>query len=122
MKTWTCERCGSEKEIPSWITNVSLDTCQRCGTPHTVSRKWAATAVPPELESYDERGNLRLSPWYHGKYRPYKQGIYQCQFQDGVTVILEWDSKHWMWGQFAVTDPVAKWRGCWHPSEVGRAE
>lgn len=112
----TCLRCNRTGRYPSWVTaRYSVNTahrCDYCGTTYCVKYGEAPAVITPPLASITAAG--RVSPWIDKRYRPYVQGVFDCEFRSGLRLQLTWNGKHWTWRGLRVdmADHL-KWRGVW---------
>lgn len=86
-----------------------MQRCDHCGTPHSCAFGRPASAISPPL------GDDGIpSPWFDSCYRPYRIGVYECEFHGGLRLRLLWGGQAWMWTGLVVdTSELLKWRGKW---------
>lgn len=108
-----CQRCHHQSLPLRYERGGNwMQRCERCGTPHSCARGRAAEAITPTLLSIHQAGVL--SPWFDGRYQPYKDGVYECEFNNGIRLRLAWRNPGWWWTTRAVdVSTLLKWRGNW---------
>lgn len=110
MTEFVCTRCN---HTGRYSARYSVHRCGYCGTAHHVP---TGGAIPPELLPICEPG--RVSPWHDARYRPYREGVFECEFRDGVRLRLRWNGRAWTWCALVVdTVSMVKWRGTWGESK-----
>ena len=112
-----CTRCSRTGRYSSWVTarwrnwNVP-HRCEHCGTVHSVAYGRPPDPIsPPLLDIY--AGGV-LSPWFAAKYRPYRDGTYECEFAGDLRLVLQWQDRAWRHRGLVVDiKTLIKWRGGW---------
>lgn len=112
-----CIRCHRTGRYPSWVTarysENTVHRCDYCGTTYCVRYGMVPEVITPPLATIDNPSRV-VSPWVDPKYRPYITGDFECEFRDGLRLVLTWNGRHWTWRGLRVdmTDHL-KWRGKW---------
>src|SRR5690606_12410332 len=115
--SFQCERCLREDRYSTWVTDrwhqqPVVNRCNYCGTAHSCTPSGTSAITPPLLGIADPRGVV--GAWVDAKYRPYKPGVYDCEFRDGTRLRLVWRGDAWCWTGLVVdTRELLKWRGKW---------
>jgi hypothetical protein len=51
---------------------------------------------------------MKLTPWFPGEVKPYRPGVYECQWRPiqfmGGRWFNEWDGKQWRYGCYSAKD------------------
>lgn len=106
-----CGACGRRIVLPR-ATTPTMYRCSYCGVPHYVMDGQTPTAISPPLASIATPG--RVSPWFGREYKPYIIGVFECEFDKGLCLRLQWDGNAWTWlGQVVDMSTFIKWRGVW---------
>lgn len=110
-----CERCYRTGRYPSWVTarwlSNTVHRCEHCGTAHAVRYGTLPTAIHPDLLAVTDSG--KLTPWFDGRYRPYRRGWYELEYRDGTRIKAIWNGR-WYWcGLILDVQQLVKWRGKW---------
>lgn len=110
MSDFQCERCHRTGRYMARSDMNTAHRCTYCGTTYSVCQGREPSIITPE---FDPAGG-RLSPWIAAKYRPYVAGEYECEFRNGLRLVLEWNGQCWV-HRGRVVDMVDhyKWRGKW---------
>lgn len=115
MTALVCVRCRHVSRLRQIITHNGhwLQRCERCGTTHSCSTRGVESVASPPLAPVATPGG-GLSPWFDARYKPYREGVYDCAFRDGTEVRLAWNGSAWTWtGKVVDTNDMLKWRGKW---------
>ena len=119
MSEFQCERCLQTGRYSTWVMarwrdGNQMQRCEYCGTPHSCAPGRPASAISPQLTDISDPSTTVISPWVDGRYRPYRLGVYECEFRDESRLRLKWDGAAWTWTGLVVdTTELLKWRGKW---------
>lgn len=125
MSEFKCERCGLTARYSTWVTGRwrnenMMQRCDYCGVSHSCAYGRPASAIPPMLLGIADPRSQVVSPWCDGRYRPYRTGVYECMFNNGLTLRLMWNGTAWTWTGLVVdTTGLLKWRGKWQRDSTG---